>query len=149
MRTYLFLPVLLGAFAVIQGVLNRKIAGGVGLANATLINNFVLLGLGFLLVAFVRFGPPLLPGLFSAQSESWSTPWWIVIPGLCGFCLVTGLPLAISKIGASTTFILLIGAQIVVSLVWDAAVEKKEIALTQVLGAILVFGGAALTMKGK
>lgn len=150
MRSYFFLvPVVLGGLAVIQGVLNRRLAGGVGLASAAVINNFVLLVAGLSLFAVARWAPQVLPPLFTASNPAWKVPWWIIIPGLCGFGLVTGLPFAISKIGASATFLLLIGAQIIASLLWDMVIEKRQVGMVQLVGALLVLAGAALTMKGK
>lgn len=147
--SFVFVPLVLGSLAVLQGVLNRRLAGGIGLASAGVINNVVLLIAGLTLFAVARWAPQVLPPLFTTGSGHWKTPWWILIPGLCGFALVTGLPFAISKIGASTTFLLLIGAQIIASLFWDIAIEKRQVSTAQLGGALLVIVGAALTMKGK
>lgn len=145
MKAFLLVPVALGFLAVLQGVLNRRIAAEIGLASATVINNVVILAAGIALYFFVRWSPHSLPSIFSASNAGWRIPWWIILPGLCGLALVAGIPLSISKMGASSTFILLIGAQIIASLLWDIFIEKRALTLTQSLGAMLVFGGAALT----
>jgi bacterial/archaeal transporter family-2 protein len=70
--------------------------------------------------------------------------WWI-IPGLCGLTLVAGLPWAVERIGALQTFVVLVAAQILFSIVWDQFAEGIAVTTPRVIGAALAIAGAAVT----
>lgn len=139
-----FLPFFLGILAVMQGGLNRQISREWGLAGATLTNNFVLLVCGLALFFTTRFSPESVPAFFRPKTGLSSFSWWYLLPGLCGFSLVTGLPFTIQRIGATRVFVGLIAAQLLTSLLWDARIENLPVTGTRVLGALLAFGGAVL-----
>jgi transporter family-2 protein len=71
--------------------------------------------------------------------------WWWVLPGSFGFCLVLGLPWAVQQMGALATFVALIGAQMVTSMLWDSYVEGTALSLPRLLGAAFAVAGVALT----
>lgn len=134
------LPVFLGFSIVIQGGLNRLMARGWSLTRVTLINALVLS-----LVSLLFCVPEMLRG----RSLFANFGWWYWIPGCVGFCIVAGIPFAIGRIGALQTIVLLIAAQIVGSMGWDALVEDKPMNLVRLAGALITCAGAALvTWKG-
>ncbi len=144
MRLFSFLPFLLGVAAVLQGGLNRQISGTLGLPQAALFNTLVLLGAVGALLAWARLHPEALPPLFQLR-PGWAQfrTWW-VLPGLCGFALVAGIPWAISRLGAFPVFLGILGGQLVMSLAWDALVEHRPLTLIRLAGAGLALLGAWL-----
>jgi uncharacterized membrane protein YdcZ (DUF606 family) len=69
---------------------------------------------------------------------------WILLPGIFGFCLVVGLPLALAQLGAMRVFVVVVASQMAVSGVWDAWVEGIPPSPLRVLGAALALIGAVL-----
>ena len=129
------LTFLLGALAVLQATINRHIALQWGIAPTVALNAAVIGVVAALFYAAVRVGSVgnefvLHPGASLAQMK-----WWWVVPGLIGFALVAGLPYAVDKIGALRVFVGVVAAQMITSLVWDAAFEKTPATLVRVLGA--------------
>ncbi len=143
------LPVLLGAAAVMQAALNRQISTQWGLAPAVFLNSLLLVTAGLTCFLLVRSMPESFPAFMRDRGSFQNFKWWYFLPGFFGFCLVAGIPFSIHKVGALKTFVALIGAQLVTSLIWDAAVENMPISLYRVLGAGMAFFGALLaTFRG-
>lgn len=137
------LPFLLGAAAVLQGVLNRRIAQHLSLPGAVLLNASVLLlaSLGLFLLSRGRVGPF---AALDAPSDLRTFGLWWLLPGLLGLTLVLGIPYAIHRVGAFTTFLGILVAQLVTSLIWDAIFEHRGPTLPKLLGAALAVAGAWL-----
>lgn len=144
---WILLPIGLGACAVLQGALNRKIADAWGLVPAVLFNTFVFLIAALGLWLAVRFAPERFPAFFRGRFDAGSIAWWYVLPGLFGFALVAGLPWAIAKVGAAEAFVGLVAAQMVVSVLWDAKVEGIPLGTPRVLGAVLAVVAAFLVTR--
>lgn len=138
------LPFVLGAMAVMQGGLNRQISRDWGLGGTVFLNSLMLVFGGCILYLITRLSPETLPEIFRDKGSFKSFSWWFVLPGLFGLSLVTGIPISIQKLGALKVFVALIGAQLVTSIIWDAAIEGMAISPVRVLGALLSFGGALL-----
>ncbi|MBI4237612.1 MAG: DMT family transporter [Deltaproteobacteria bacterium] len=134
----------LGVASVMQGVVNRQITSGWGIAAVTLLNTVVLFCVAGIFYGLSRYLPQLLPELLRERFGDRTPVWWYFVPGLCGFVIVVGLPLAIEKIGALRVFLGFVAAQIVVSLVWDLTVEKIPVSLTRVAGALIAWAGVLL-----
>lgn len=134
----LVVPVLLGVVSVLQAGLNRKIAVGQGLLEAVFINATILFSLA--LGSFILFERKLP----AVQNFSW----WYCLPGIFGFLLVSGGPWSVARLGASTTFVLLISTQIVMSLVWDLMVEEVSWNSWKISGIIIVWLGALMNAWG-
>lgn len=130
------LPAAIGAFAVFQGVLNKRVTESWGLAGAVFLNATV-----FLVGSAAYF-------LWSERSQysfaSTFKPWFLV-PGFCGLVLVTGIPYSISKWGALQTFIVIIASQVVVSAFWDYWGEGIGFTTYRWVGAAVALVGAWLT----
>lgn len=60
--------------------------------------------------------------------------WWL-IPGLVGFVIVLGLPWAVARVGALSTFVALIGAQTLASALWDRWVSDIPFTGARIAGA--------------
>lgn len=146
MNIYLLLPLALGVTVVLQATLNRTMALQYGLASAVLLNAavFFILSLGFFISA--KYTPTLVPEFMRVRISEQSFSWLYLLPGLCGFFLVLGLPWAIQNIGPSTSFLLLIASQIVVSLGLEIYQSGITPPLVRILGALLVIVGAILVI---
>ncbi|MCB0393664.1 MAG: DMT family transporter [Bdellovibrionales bacterium] len=143
-----YLSVVLGAVAVMQAGLNRQVSQHIGLSGAVLINTLVLLLIAFGFLWITSRFPENFPEHFPSKGISLKA-WWFLIPGICGFLLVAGLPFAVSKIGALTAFLCLVTGQMVTSLLWDYFVESIEFNIWRVGGALLaVVGLTVSTIKG-
>jgi len=140
----LALGAMIGLGTVLQGGLNRRIAGAAGLTQAALLNAVITLVVVAVLVLIVRLAPQRFPEFFRSRGWPEDAAWWYVLPGVCGVLIVVGVPLAISRIGASKTFLLMMSFQMLGSLFWDASIEAKPINLARVIGVALAFLGSAI-----
>jgi transporter family-2 protein len=147
MRWLVLLPGFLGLAAVLQAGLNRQVMGAWGLAQAALLNTLVLLAAVAVLLLVIRFRPGALPELFLARGGLAEVRWWWLLPGLCGFALVTCIPFAIPKLGAFPVFLGILAGQLIASLAWDAVMEGRPLTPSRVCGALLAVAAAALVRK--
>lgn len=133
-----FLPALLGVVVVLQAGLNRKISGQWGLPSAVFLNALV-----FAVIA----GTVLLFQNGKSTFDLKSFSWWYLVPGALGCILVFGGPWAIAKWGAVHTFILIISAQLLASLIWDVKIESIPVSNLRIAGIALAWIGAVLVCK--
>lgn len=139
----LLIPLVLGAFTVLQAGLNRRIALRVGLPSAVLLNAcwLAIAASTFYLLTFKGGAAQKLleiPRTFS---------WWYLLPGLMGLGLIWGLPMAIKNGGAQSTFVLLVSAQLLASILWDWRVEGLTIPPAKIIGCVLVWAGALFSAR--
>ena len=149
MRWISFVPLLCGLAVVAQGGLNRRLAGQWGLVGTTLVNTLVVLVVALGLYALTRTAPELLPQGFAGAGNAAGMrgfSMWHLLPGLCGFLIVMGMPMAIGRMGAVQSVLLLIAAQLIASLIWDALVEGRPATLARVVGSAIAFAGAAIVV---
>lgn len=140
-----FLTLFLGVVAVLQGALNRLVAKSWGLTPTILFNNLVILVAASVFYAVVRGFPRIFPESFAGKAAYASFSWYFVLPGLFGFTLVAGIPLAIGAIGALDAFVLMVCAQMATSLVWDGIAEGIPPSWPRVAGAVLAVGGVLVS----
>ncbi len=147
--TSLLIPLCLGMIGILQGGLNRQIANSIGVAQATLISNFVtvLICISFYLI--VKTWPAFFPEFFKVKAPLTTYQWWYIFPAIFGFMIVAGLPYAISEIGAIKVTILLIVAQMMTSVLWDIFVEKIPMTTMKTLGMIAAMVSVALITLSK
>lgn len=138
---YILIPFLVGGLTILQSGLNRTIGLQIGWPAAGIMNN-VVGSLFALLIIFVLLGFFNGAGVGRPQEISW---WWI-IPGLCGISFVMGIPLAVQELGASKTFVILVGSQILFSVLWDAFVLGLAVPWHRLAGVVLAGAGAFLTI---
>ncbi len=142
----LVVPFLLGIAAVLQATLNKEIATHTGLAVATTLNMFVAAGcaLAFAIYCGVRGQQE---GLLRWQLDASAFRGWWLVPGLVGFLIVLGLPWAVQRIGALSTFVALVGAQMLASAAWDRLAGGIPLSAPRVLGAICTVAGVVLLSR--
>jgi transporter family-2 protein len=135
------LPLALGVAAVVQTGINRQIGQQWGTIVTSFASGMVLA----LTAALILVAASVFLGGQGAGAQPTSTPaWWWVFPGILGFCIVAGLPLSMDRIGAARVFFLMIGGQMVASLVWDAIFEHRAISVTRIAGIAFALVGATL-----
>lgn len=134
-----FLPAILGVVVVLQAGLNKKISALWGISGAVLLNAVVF----FVIAAVAYFFVPNMKGSIELKSFNW----WYLVPGTLGCILVFGGPMAIMRWGAVHTFILIISAQLLASLVWDSQVEGMPVSTMRIAGIALAWIGAVLVCK--
>lgn len=144
MHWFLMIPLCVGTMTVLQGVLNRQMGLLMGLSSAVLLNSFVVLGLAFALHFVARQMPGVLPAMFEGECDMSKFTWWMLAPGAFGFCIIAGIPWAISKLGAAKVFVAMVVAQIVVSIAWDVMFEKKPLSMWRLSGAAMAVIGVVL-----
>ena len=147
MNFYFFLPIALGVSVVVQATLNKEMALQYGLLSAVLLNAAVLFVLSALFYGIAKTSPEFFPEFFQPKSSSEPFNWSYLIPGMCGFFLVLGLPWSLHKLGPSNSFLLLIATQIVVSLLLETYRSQSLPQGLKLAGAILVLIGGALVVK--
>lgn len=145
MSSYLFLPLVLGLSTVTQGILNRGVAESWGLVWAVFLNAAFFLVVSVLLLLASHYTPQYLPEyLRISQFSVDKFKWWFLIPGFCGFCIVICIPWSLQTLGPSKTFVFMIVAQIIFSLLAEKFVFDSNLSVTKVFGAVLAMAGAAL-----
>lgn len=141
-------PVLVGVAVVLQGGFNRQVSAQWGLANTVLVNGIVFLVISVGLWALVKLRPGLLGAEFLPPPTSGPVALWrVILPGIFGVVIVTGLPWAIARLGALGAILILLVTQLALSLIWDAVVEGVPIHPARVGGAVLALVGAWLAQS--
>jgi uncharacterized membrane protein YdcZ (DUF606 family) len=144
----LVLPLLVGTFSVIQNTLNKQISNRISLPLSLLLNNALVLVLSAALFLALRTVPDeALPAMFRTRNGISDFSLKFLVPGLCGFLLITLAPWAIQRAGATRVFIGIVVAQIVVSMLWDLLAEAIPLSPTRLLGAGLAIAGAWLASR--
>jgi bacterial/archaeal transporter family-2 protein len=143
MNLAILLPLCIGAAAVLQATMNRRIAESWGLAPTALLNTLIALlsvaaMLGYCLTAGAR------TGLLRVAFEPASFRWWWLLPGVFGFAIVVGLPWAVGKAGALPTFVSLVAGQMVASALWDRFALGIALDPSRTLGATLAIASVWL-----
>ncbi len=142
MTPWSLVPIVLGAVAVLQGMLNRSLASSIGLGRAAAINGVVVATALVAVYLGVRAWPHRFPDLFQARPGA--LPWWVVAPGLCGGFVVLITPWAIARLGAAPVFIGVVAGQMWMSLALDAWLLGTPISWSRLLGATMTMAGVAL-----
>lgn len=140
------LPLTLGALVVFQSVMNRTIGETRGLSFAVTLNAGVLLAVALAVLGVLAMSGNTAPAYLRPQwNGDWR--WWYVLPGIFGFTLVAGMPLAMRGLGAFPSIVALILGQLLCSLIWDAISQGQGINLARISGLILTIAGAYLAFK--
>lgn len=141
----LVLPLLAGALGVLQNAVNRKFADSLSLPFALVVNSLVLLAASCVLYGALRAWPAeSLPEIFRPRANWGGVSLAHLLPGLFGFTIITVLPWAIQRAGATRVFIGIVVAQIAVSLLWDVFAENLALSPTRIFGAALALVGAVV-----
>ena len=138
-------PVVVGLAVVLQGGFNRQVSTQWGLATTVFVNGIVFLVVSLILWGAMKLRPEMLPREFlPAASPGSVAAWRVILPGIFGVVIVTGLPWAIARMGALGAILILLVTQLAVSMVWDLVVEDVPVQPMRVIGAVLALAGAWL-----
>lgn len=138
------IPIALGAGVLLQSTINRQMAEPYGLATAVLINAVIFFVFSLFFFYFAKYSTDLVPEFFRPKLQNFSFQWFYVLPGVCGFALVFGLPWSMRNLGAAPSFILLVAAQIVGSVLLDIFYFHNLVNQYKIIGAILTLCGAVI-----
>ncbi len=152
MNSFLILPVILALSVVLQGMLNKKIAAEQSLVFAVFLNATVFLivsgVLFFISKKYSESMPSFLKMPIDSKNIFSSDNLWYLIPGLCGFVLVLGIPWALQNLGSAKTFIILIVSQIILSLLAEKFVFNNDLSILKITGALVALVGAVMVGIG-
>ena len=129
---YWLLSFLIGAVAVVQGGVNRKITTDWGLSGAIFLNSLLVLIVAVLFVAACKLTPQYFPESFAAKFDTSTFKWWYFLPSICGFIIICAIPAFIPKIGASSVFLCMVIGQLIFSLIWDYRFENIDISFQKI-----------------
>lgn len=136
---------LLGIASLVQVSLNQRIAQQFGLALTSMINGIVIFGAGlsafFIVTSLSQFQNP-----FSLKRETLlvSEILLLLVPGLLGFALSTGLPASVARFGALRVVTVFTVTQLLASFVFDIVFAKQPLSITRLTGAMLAATGSFL-----
>lgn len=147
MNAATFVAVAAGLAVGLQGAINRMVSQTWGLATAVLINNLVFFVLGLAFYFGIRTYPESFPIFFRPKGSGALQALWPLLPGLLGFIIVSGIPLAISRLGALKVFVIIVALQILVGILWDFFMEGLPPTPIRATGAALVVLGAFLASR--
>jgi transporter family-2 protein len=135
-----------GAALVVQIGLNAALREQFGSAAWAATVNFVIGTLGLLAFALVSRAPA--PTLAQASA----VPWWAWFGGLLGAAYVASSTVLGPRLGAATFTALVVGAQMIASLVVDhyglVGFQEQAATLWRVVGAVLIIVGVVLVTRG-
>lgn len=135
----------IGLVTVLQSGLHKNMLMGNGLLSVVALNAIIAFVISMLLFFAQKYSLITLPESFSGQGAFQFKKWWYIVPGICGFIIVVGFPLAISYVGAAQVFIIAVAGQCVGSLMWDIFVEHNSPTVLKSVGVFLTLVGAFLT----
>ena len=142
---YWFYSFLIGAVAVIQGGVNRKITTEWGLSGAIFLNSILVLLVAGLFVWVCQAYPSYFPQNFTAKFNSSTYRWWYLLPSICGFIIICAIPAFIPKIGASSVFLCMVIGQLIFSLLWDLKFENIAISSQKIIGISIAIIGLVVS----
>jgi len=141
--TYLAFAFFIGCMIPLQAAINNQLKGHVG--ASTLLAAFVSFTVGTIALAIVA----------TVNGQRWSAlggiakaDWWQLTGGLLGALFVFGTTLLAPKIGVAKMTALIVGGQVLISLLLDhqgwLGLAVREVTSTRLIGAALVVGGVFL-----
>jgi|GEM_PF-3274278 len=145
---YALIPVLVGVAIVIQNGLNLKFGNRYDLASALFLNCIITVLMAFVLFIIGYLKPQWMPAFLRPHTLTPTLSWWMFIPGLCGFVIISSMPIAFEKMGALKSLALLIAVQLAAGIVWDFAISRIPISIFRILGTMITLLGALIAMKG-
>jgi transporter family-2 protein len=142
----ILLAIVGGAALVVQNAIMVTIArSGVSLTGALFVNSAV----GLLLLGLIetwRGGPGFAIDL-AARAQ-----YWFLLPGILGTAFVFASLYGYRHQGAATTIVLVVAAQLVTGLAFDATGltgTARAITAERIIGVALLFAGAFLVVRGR
>lgn len=134
--------ILAGLAVTAQTVLNSRLSAKIGLAQCMTIVSVITLVLS---IAAWAVAPR-----WSQQPSSSSAHWLEYAGGVFGFAIIVGLTVAAPRIGIGRALAIAILAQLLLAMLFDRlglAGVQRAITTPQVLGVLLMVGGAYLVLR--
>ncbi len=144
--TYI-IPLAVGAAGIIQGGLNKNMSQNMGLTMALFIGNTLVVLYSIFLYFLASKSPESVGELFKIKASTTGFKWWYIVPSICGFLIITGIPFGISKIGAVKVAVLIVAGQMITSIFWDIFVEKIPLNAYKGLGIFFSLLSILFTLK--
>lgn len=140
------IPLAVGISGILQGGINRNMSNTLGLTQSLLLGNLFVLFYSIVLYFMVQKAPESFPDFFRLKTGLLEFKWWYLIPSICGFIIITGIPFGIFKLGAVKVTVLIVVAQMVTSILWDVFVEKLPVNTMKMAGLGLSVGAVLCTL---
>lgn len=134
------IAIAVGISIVIQNGINRELATSMSLPKILVLNSLFTLVFSGIFLGFTLLRPQSQAGF----TLSWSG----FFAAFCGFVIISGMPLAIARLGALRTVSIVIAVQLVTALLWDLFREGTPASWQRVLGAGVTFLGAWIALAG-
>ncbi len=128
------IPLILGAFSILQAGINKQISYKLGFLHTTFIGNTLTFLICLAIFVVGRMWGSEAPSYLRSKESLFHFEWWYLFPAFCGFSLVFLLPLAFQKIGAVKVTIGMIAAQMITSALWDYYVDHLPFNWGKILG---------------
>ena len=142
----LFWATAVGAALVVQIGLNAALRVQFGSAAWAAAVNFVIGTVGLLAFALASRAPT------PTFAQAAAVPWWAWLGGLLGAAYVASSTVLGPRLGAATFTALVVGAQMIASLVVDhyglVGFQENAATLWRVVGAVLIVVGVVLVTRG-
>jgi bacterial/archaeal transporter family-2 protein len=133
-----------GCLVGMQAPINSRLGKSVGTPEAATIS-FLVGTLALVLILIVARGG--VGGL----GQIGRAPWWALVGGLLGAVYVSVALVAVRTLGASGLTAVVIGGQLVISVVIDRfgllGVAKQAVGAQRILGLVLLVAGVALVVR--
>ncbi len=133
-----------GCLVGMQAPINSRLGRVIGSVPAASFSFLVGTGVLLLVTAFLHGGIGAIGGVGRA-------PWWALVGGLLGAVYVTVALIAVRTLGASGLTAVVIGGQLVISVLIDRfgllGVARTPIGLQRIAGLLLLVGGAFLVVR--
>jgi transporter family-2 protein len=124
----------------VQGRLGDRVGNFEAVATASLVGALVALGV----LLLVRRS-------LSGLGDAWASPKWMLLGGVMSALIILAITVAGPRIGIVATTAVLIAAQFTLAAVIDRygwfGVERIAVSWSRVAGILLLFAGAALTLR--
>lgn len=149
MSLALLIPLFLGTITILQGAINKQVAGKLGVIQTALIGNTATLIICIVAYFWARQNEESLPPILKIKMPLTTYEWWYIFPAIFGFFIVAGMPLAISKLGAVKVTVGLVAAQMITSSLWDIFVESTPLNWQKALGILLALSSVLVIQLSK
>lgn len=144
---YLLLALIIGLIVPLQSAVNNQLKLVMG--GSTLLAALVSFAIGTLALLFVALANPQKWGDLAQLGQA---SWWQFSGGVMGALFVFGTTLLAPRIGVTVMVALIIGGQVLSSLLFDRfgllGFEVREISLPRLAGVLLVLAGVLLVSFG-
>jgi len=141
------LPISMGITAVIQGTFNRLILNTWDIITMAFFNALIILVISGMLLLLQHIIQPNDQSFLAIRFNIRNFQWWFIIPPLTIVFITIGMAFTITKVSATTVFVLSILGQLCASLVWDGLIRGDGFPIMRVVGVLMVFAGGIMVSK--